>query len=473
MTLRLLVGLLVVASVPCLAANVDLSRPFTPDKDTICLLHLDNVASGQVLNAITGKTSPAAGAVAAIGKFGGALGLNGTGGWVDVTGLPKTAPRDGITVECWVKFNGNAGGDIICRNMGYMMRIGSTVTAYFGIDGKWRTVSGVHAVPVGRWTHLAITYDRASKQVRIYIDGALDVTRVPKGITAGVLDAGEPVMRLGTNTWSASGSTMNGKLDEVRISSVARTYAPLHPAVAPHIPADTNLVGNPSFESGMYGWRITGEGNGLRLWHIEHGGAAQGQAYLRASTPHSGSIISYPFTIARGQTCTMSASMRADRPCEATLRLQCTDTGGSRPGHSQWFRVAQKWQRVSTAFTIPADWPTDRAYVEIGAPRSGWMPSCRRSAPTCSTRALNCRSRSPTTASRAGTWRWSAPSPTGSAGRSPTGRLPSAPWRRVRWRRRMWRCRTIRWAGSSRTSPCVRTARPSRRRTGYSTSSSR
>jgi hypothetical protein len=365
---NLLVALVVLVSVPCLAAaEVDLTQPFVPDKDTICLLHLDDVASGQVQDAAAGKSSPAAGAVATIGKFGGALSCNGTGGWVDVTGLPDKAPTDGMTVECWVKFVGKAGGDIICRNSSYMIRVGSTVQAYFSIDGKWRPVSGSHEVPVGRWTHLAITYDRASKEVRIYIDGALDVARAPNGITAGALDAGEPVLRLGTNTWSPSGSAMNGKLDEVRVSSVARTYSPLHPAVAPQIPENTNLVDNPSFESGIYGWRITSEGNSLRLWHIEHGDAAQGRSFLRASTPDARTIISYPFTIARGETCTISAAMRADRPCRGALRLQCTGSGGGRePAHGEQFDVTQTWQRFSTSFKIPADWPTDRAYVEVG-----------------------------------------------------------------------------------------------------------
>jgi hypothetical protein len=363
MVLKLVVGLLVLVAVPCLAAgSVDLTKPFTPDKDTVCLLHLDDVASGHVTDAATGKQSPAPGAVTTIGRFGEALSLTGAGGWVDVTSLPDKAPQD-MTVECWAKFPSNAGGDIICRNMGYMIRIGSTVTAYFGIDGSWRTVSGARAVPVGRWTHLAITYDHATKKVSIYIDGALDVSSVPRGVTAGVLDVGEHIMRLGTNTWSASGAAMNGKLDEVRISSVARTYSPLQPEEAPFVPADTNLVANPSFESGIYGWRIENEGNGLRLWHVEQGDAAQGRSFLRASTSGASTIISYPFTIARGKTCTISASMRAPRPCRGMLTLRCVGRGQQ----GQQFDVTQKWQRFSTSFAIPAEWPTDRAYILVGA----------------------------------------------------------------------------------------------------------
>ncbi|KPK65919.1 MAG: hypothetical protein AMK73_01515, partial [Planctomycetes bacterium SM23_32] len=367
MVTDLIAALVVLVSIPCLAmAEVDLAQPLPVDEDTISLFHLDDVATGEVQDAAGGRLGSAADAVPTIGRFGGALSCTGTGRWVDVTDLPDTAPRDGITVECWVKFPNRAGGDIICRNQSYMIRIGSTVEAYFSIDGRWRPVSGTSSVPVGRWTHLAITYSRVSKEVRIYIDGALDVAREPNGITEGILDAGSSVLRLGANTWNPS--AMNGKLDEVRVSSVARTYRPLRPAAPAPISRDTNLVANPSYESGMYGWRITSEGNGLRLWHIEHGDAAQGRAFLRASNPEARTVISYPFNVARGKTCTVSAAMRADRPCRGLLRLRHTGSGGGRESaRTEWFDVSENWQRFSTSFSIPADWPTDSAYLELGA----------------------------------------------------------------------------------------------------------
>ncbi|MCK4283909.1 MAG: LamG domain-containing protein, partial [Candidatus Brocadiae bacterium] len=261
MTARKLAFLVALLCVPRLAgAQVDLSWPLPVDEHTIALFHLDDVADAEVQDAAGGPAGPTGDAVATLGRFGGALSCNGVGGWIDVPDRPEAAPEAGLTVECWVKFREKAGGDIICRNQGYMMRIGGTVQAYIGIDGTWRTVSGATAVPVNRWTHLAITYDRESKETRIYIDGKLDVARVARGVTAGELAPGGSVLRLGSNDWSAASSVLDGKLDEVRISSVARSYTPLHATEGPPIPENTNLVGNPGFESGMYGWRITREG---------------------------------------------------------------------------------------------------------------------------------------------------------------------------------------------------------------------
>ena len=353
---------------PFAEAQVDLTRPLPMDEHTIALFRLDDVADGQVQDAAGGPAGSAGDAVPTVGRFGGALSLNGVGGWIDVPDRPSTAPQGGMTVECWVKFRDRAAGDIICRNSGYMIRISGTVQASIGLDGGWRRVSGATAVPVGRWTHLAVTYDRESKEVRIYIDGKLDVARVPRGVTAGELDPGLPVLRLGANTWRAESSVLDGKLDEVRVSSVARSYRPLYsPSVEP-VPENANLVGNPSFESGMYGWRITREGNGRLLWHVESGDAAHGRAFLRASQPGARSLISYPFRIAPGKTHTVSASMRAPEPCNALLRLRLTGRGSRAPQAVEAgpLEIGQDWQRFSASFSIPEDSPTEVAYVEVG-----------------------------------------------------------------------------------------------------------
>ena len=355
--------------VPRLAqAQVDLTRPLPVDEHTIALFRLDDVAEGTVHDEAGGPSGSAAGAVATLGRFGGGLSLNGVGGWVDVPDRPEAAPGADLTVECWVKFRDRAAGDIICRNRGYMFRVGGTVTAYIGLDDDWRTVSSASEVPVGRWTHLAMTYDHASKELRIYIDGKLDVATVPRGTTDGVLELGNPVLRFGTNTWSASGSAMNGKLDELRISSVVRTYTPLDATEEAPLPDDTNLVGNPSFESGMYGWRITREGNGRRLWQVESGDAAHGGAFLRAGQADARSLISYPFRIAPGKTHTVSASMRAPEPCSGRLRLRLTGRGRGGPQIIQEgpMSIGPDWQRLSVTFSVPEDSPTDMAYVEVG-----------------------------------------------------------------------------------------------------------
>jgi hypothetical protein len=80
-------------------------------------------------------------------------------------------------------------------------------------------------------------------------------------------------------------------------------------------------------------------------------------------------IISYPFRIERGKVVTVSATMKADRPVRGTLGLRNTGGGSGtpQPRASNTVQVGTEWGRVSSRFTISADWPTDLVYVEVGA----------------------------------------------------------------------------------------------------------
>ncbi len=138
----------------------------------------------------------------------------------------------GLTAECWVKFREQAAGDLVCRTAQVMIRVREKVDAYFWIDGAWRIVPGSKPVPVGRWTHLAITWDQAAKMASVYVDGELDVAQEPDGISEAKLGAGQGSMRLGGHTWQANPIALNGQLDEVRISSVARQYQAPHAKAA-------------------------------------------------------------------------------------------------------------------------------------------------------------------------------------------------------------------------------------------------
>ncbi|HPD15699.1 MAG TPA: hypothetical protein PLE19_12155 [Planctomycetota bacterium] len=222
-------ALVLAASAPTArAATVDLTRPFEADKETLCLFHLDDVASGEVKDAVAdGRSGRVKSPAAAAGKFGGALDCDGEKGWADVTDLAESKGLKALTVECWVKLRGRAVGDVVCRGSQYMIRLSTSVIASFWIDGTWRYVRGNRAVPVDRWTHLAITWDQGTRKVGICVDGRLDVEQVPEGITDGALGGGLGTLRLGGHTWESPAPNLNGLLDEVRVSSVVREYQPL------------------------------------------------------------------------------------------------------------------------------------------------------------------------------------------------------------------------------------------------------
>ena len=207
------------------AETVDLSKPFEVDRETIALYHLDDVASGEVKDSVAGgKLGKAVQATEADGKFGKGMNGDGAKSWVDFADLPKTEGLKQLTAECWVKFANRAWADLVCRPNQFMIRVQGTLNAYFWIDDAWRIVKGTKDVPVGRWTHLAITWDQAAKTVSIYVDGQLDVAQEPEGITTLSLGSGAGSMRLAGHTWEQNPMMLNGQLDEVRISSVARKY---------------------------------------------------------------------------------------------------------------------------------------------------------------------------------------------------------------------------------------------------------
>ena len=88
-----------------------------------------------------------------------------------------------------------------------------------------------------------------------------------------------PNIRVGQNDWSPIGSEIDGKIDSLRISNIARVFTPLYPP-SPGAPTPPgNLVPNGDFESGLMGWRLNGYGDMNLVWETT-GGAATGQKCL-------------------------------------------------------------------------------------------------------------------------------------------------------------------------------------------------
>ncbi len=140
---------------------------------------------------------------------------------------PALRPERALTVEVWVKL-ARPGGDLFCKNGVYMIRLGnSSLTGLVGVDGAWRTIQGSGPVPVGRWTHLALTYDSATRTAAIYVDGVLDAKKQFPELTPGLLNQSKPPLLLGTNDWNPLGKEVDGKIDALRISNIARTFEPL------------------------------------------------------------------------------------------------------------------------------------------------------------------------------------------------------------------------------------------------------
>jgi len=165
------------------------------------------------------------------GKVGGALQFDG-GDYVSVPGAVNIRPRS-ITLMTWVNFNNVSmtatRQDYVSRGDDYAFslhednadgRIHGIVTS----AGGWSVVDGKTTVEANRWYHTAMTYDTASQQLLLYLDGQQDGSlSVPAGLEHRL---GGP-LTLGTY----SGRDLLGKLDEVQIWDEALSEAQIKGAM--------------------------------------------------------------------------------------------------------------------------------------------------------------------------------------------------------------------------------------------------
>jgi len=299
-----------------------------------------------------------------VGRFGHGLAFDGSGVYLDVPSHPKLCPRKAITVEAWIKLQA-PNADVICKNTSYFMRITGGVKAYFFVDGKWRILGGNRALALRRWTHVAMTYDSSSRTMRTFIDGALDGEKKLDGLKSYELGQSQELLRIGRNTWRVTGGVV-GKVDEVRISDVARTFEPFQEARSKQAPV---FVPNGSFEFGRYGWRSHYESNSRLEWRLDSGAATHGRWSLRSIAEKPATIITKPFPFVAGPDYVLSADLRADAPSrKAALRIASTRqpkrTRVRRLGRT--FDVGPKWRTVSVPVTGTQVWQSGWAYVSIG-----------------------------------------------------------------------------------------------------------
>jgi len=189
-----------------------------------------------------GNTGTIAGATRVTGQvgFGGALQFNGSSSIVNIPHSASLALSSAMTLEAWVNPSANAGSG---ANDGWrtviMKERGTTGLAYalYGNDGDAnpsrpagyirnantdKEAAAGPAVPVGVWTHLAVTYDGTS--IRLYVNGVL---RSTTGSAGGGIAASTAPLRIGGNTvFSIPGTEyFAGLIDEVRIYNRALSAA--------------------------------------------------------------------------------------------------------------------------------------------------------------------------------------------------------------------------------------------------------
>jgi len=172
--------------------------------------------------------------------FGGALQFNGSSSIVNVAHSASLALSSGMTLEAWVNPSANAGSGandgwrtvIMKERAGVGMSYGlygndgdsnpSRPAGYINNGGTDKEATAGPAVPLGVWTHLAVTYDGTS--IRLYVNGVL---RSTTGSAGGGIAASTGALRIGGNTvFSIPGTEyFAGLIDEVRIYNRALSAA--------------------------------------------------------------------------------------------------------------------------------------------------------------------------------------------------------------------------------------------------------
>lgn len=358
------------------AAAEPVPVPPVPDPATLGLWRFQEGRGDRV--ACEGK-APAAtmhGAVWVPGREGFAAATHA--GYVEIPDAPTLRPEKAITVDVWVKL-AKAGGDLICKNGGYLMRLENTLNGVFYSNDKSFSIQGSRPLPTGRWTHLAMTYDSATRTAAIYVDGELDAKK-KFDAPAGLLSQRTANLRVGANDWSATGSEVDGKIAMLRISNVARSFEPPASAANKAIPKG-NLVANGDFELGLLNWRLQGEGDANLTWKTDATNAASGRLCLKYVGEKQG-ILSRPIPVQPGAQYTFSARMRSD--VKQWPRVEVVGVGAGEsfvavPPFPLYPSVEPAWSQVTKSFVLPKDFASPSVCIYFNAPSEGafWVDDVR------------------------------------------------------------------------------------------------
>jgi hypothetical protein len=207
--------------------------PRAPVRDTatLALLHFDQLPvrnDGLLPIGLEGGTPELV-----EGRFGKAL--DARAGEPVLFRLPIAAqPKTTLTVECWVKLVGESEERlqrIVGRssNFGFYSTRGGRLT-WFVMAKEWKSVPG--KLEVGKWTHLAGTFD--GKKMQLYIDGKL----AGEAENPGELRQGPGDFFLGSEA-GRDEHRFGGLIDEVRLSKVVRTGFMTGEALPPPTPTTT------------------------------------------------------------------------------------------------------------------------------------------------------------------------------------------------------------------------------------------
>lgn len=143
---------------------------------------------------------------------------------VGVSNAPSLNPTNSLTVEAWINeaVNPNARRDLISKDGAisdrqYFLTISGTndtFRAYVSTTNGLFYIDGQTAVDSATWYHVAMTYNAATSNLLLYVNGELDASGT---VTGGPLITTTQPVRIGGGAPSGSPYYFNGTIDEPTI----------------------------------------------------------------------------------------------------------------------------------------------------------------------------------------------------------------------------------------------------------------
>ena len=201
------------------------SLSFAQDEHTV-LLYTFETGTGKVVKDLSENKNDGElmGPKWGEGNLGGGLvfGGNAPRDFVEIPDSDSLDLVEGLTVEMWLYLEAwsTAGGTGATKELAYKVgpRSDKKVLIRMTTDAlAWgaAVLAGKTDMPLKKWTHIAGTYDTKSGEAKIYINGILDA----EGKIGGEIVPNNDVLWLGRG----AGPFLQGSMDEVRISNIARS----------------------------------------------------------------------------------------------------------------------------------------------------------------------------------------------------------------------------------------------------------
>jgi hypothetical protein len=215
------------------------------------------------------------------GPFGSWLKLEGGSGsghgYIDIPHSAALNPTAGFTFEAWIKLASSTECASIAGKSypqtWWIGVCGVTLRSYLKGSGSAKD-GGV--IPTGRWTHIAVTWDGATR--RHYINGVLTLEQAE----TGPLPTNTANVRIGSDV--SYGISMPGEIDEVRLWSIARTAEQLNEAKRfSLVTAETGLVAV---------WAL--DGNGEDVIGSHDGSPTANFSFVTFPAPPAGAWLTSP-----------------------------------------------------------------------------------------------------------------------------------------------------------------------------------